>query len=124
MKVLLSIKPEYVERIFAGTKRYEFRRVIFKSRSVKTVVVYTTSPVQKVIGEFDIDTILSDTPERIWRRTSSFSGISKKALMAYFGDKTTVYAIKVKEPRRYPVPLDLQEAFDTFPPQSFVYIQS
>ena len=25
---------------------------------------------------------------------------------------------------KYPVPLDLQEAFDTFPPQSFVYIQS
>jgi len=37
MKILLSIKPEYAEKIFAGTKKYEFRRSIFKNPDVKTV---------------------------------------------------------------------------------------
>ena len=44
---LLSIKPEYAEKIFAGIKTYEYRRKIFKDGSVKTVVVYVTSPIKK-----------------------------------------------------------------------------
>lgn len=30
MKAMLSIKPEYVERILSGEKTYEFRRTIFR----------------------------------------------------------------------------------------------
>ena len=52
MKVLLSIKPEYASKILDGTKRYEYRRAIFKRTEVTTVVVYASDPVRKVIGEF------------------------------------------------------------------------
>jgi hypothetical protein len=52
--VLLSIKPEFVEKIFSGLKKYEFRRVIFKSKSVSRVVIYASSPVQRVVGEFAV----------------------------------------------------------------------
>lgn len=30
MEVLLAIKPEFVEKIFSGEKKYEFRKVVFK----------------------------------------------------------------------------------------------
>ena len=30
MQVLLSIKPEFAESILAGSKKYEFRKVIFR----------------------------------------------------------------------------------------------
>jgi predicted transcriptional regulator len=33
MKVILSIKPEYAFKIFDGTKKFEFRRVIFKKKT-------------------------------------------------------------------------------------------
>ena len=46
MKVLLSIKPEFANKIFEGTKRFEFRKSIFK-KEVKTVVVYASSPLQQ-----------------------------------------------------------------------------
>ena len=36
MKIVLSIKPEYAEKIFSGSKKYEFRRMIFKAPDVKT----------------------------------------------------------------------------------------
>ena len=55
MRVLLSIKPEFAELIFKGTKKFEFRKSIFKNSEIKTVVVYASSPMQKVIGEFEID---------------------------------------------------------------------
>lgn len=32
MKVLLSIKPEFANKIFEGTKRFEFRKSIFKKK--------------------------------------------------------------------------------------------
>ena len=58
MKIILSIKPEFAAKIFEGTKKYEFRRAIFKNKNVKKVVVYASSPVQKIIGEFEIEDII------------------------------------------------------------------
>ncbi len=123
MKVLLSIKPEFAEKIFAGTKRYEFRRSIFKNPEIKTIVVYASSPVQKVIGEFDIDYVLNDGVDSVWEKTKNYAGISRDFFMEYFGDKEKAYAIKVKECRRYERGLNLQEMFGiNYPPQSFVYV--
>src|SRR5258708_10038551 len=56
---VLSIKPEYAEAIFSGKKRFEFRRAIFK-HDIKVVVVYITSPVGQVAGEFNVDDIITD----------------------------------------------------------------
>ena len=68
MKVLLSIRPEYAEKIFNGKKKYEYRRVIFKNRNIHSIVVYATKPIKKIIGEFEIDEILSDRPNKIWEK--------------------------------------------------------
>ncbi|WP_431293479.1 ASCH domain-containing protein [Pedobacter sp. P26] len=81
MRVLLSIKPEYAYKIFEGTKKFEFRKIRFKNPNIKTVVVYASSPVQKVIGEFEIEDILSFDPDRIWRITEKYSGISEAFFM-------------------------------------------
>lgn len=47
MKILLSIKPEFADKIFEGTKQFEFRKSIFKDKTVRKVVVYASSPIQK-----------------------------------------------------------------------------
>lgn len=39
MKILLSIKPVFVEEIFKGDKKFEYRRTIFKRKDIKKVVV-------------------------------------------------------------------------------------
>lgn len=122
MKVLLSIKPEFAERIFDGTKKYEFRKAIFKNPNVKTVVVYASSPVQQVIGEFEIEDILSDDPAGLWEKTKEFSGISEEFFFDYFELRETGFAIKVKKPKRYKKALNLQTAFNATPPQSFRYL--
>ena len=50
MKALLSIKPEYVEKIISGEKEYEYRKRIFKQK-IKSVIIYCTMPVGEIIGE-------------------------------------------------------------------------
>lgn len=118
---LLSIKPEYAEAIFRGEKRFEFRRAIFR-KPVDVVVVYTTSPVSQVIGEFDIEEVISDTVEGLWGRTQRRAGIDRDRFFSYFAGRDTGYAIAIGSVRRYPQPLDLSASFGIRPPQSFVYI--
>jgi predicted transcriptional regulator len=125
MKVLLSIKPEYAEKIFNGTKKFEYRRVIFKNKEVKTIVVYASSPVQKVIGEFDIETIEEQAIEDLWNISKEYSGIDRNYFTQYFRDKKRGYAIKIKSTRRYQKSLCLRNDFNiSTPPQSFIYLRS
>ena len=121
--VLLSIKPEFAHKIFDGTKKYEFRKQIFKDSSVKKVIVYSSSPEQKVIGEFKIDTILRDTPSAIWLQTRDYSGISQAFYDEYFRGRQNAYAIKVASTRIYEQKKDLSDFDIMFPPQSFAYVK-
>lgn len=122
MRVLLSIKPEYAERIFNGTKRFEFRRSIFKNSSIKTVIVYASSPMQKVIGEFEIDSIINEDLKALWETTKQFAGIEKDFFDSYFSEKQKGFAIKIKNTKRYSEPLCLKKDFKLTPPQSFLYL--
>lgn len=124
-RVLLSIKPEFVDKIFAGLKRYEFRRVIFKSKSVSKIVVYASHPVQRVVGEFEVGGILALSRGRLWKQTKHFSGIAKAYFDEYFADKETAYAIKIVGPKRYLKPMALEYLCPSArPPQSFMYLPS
>jgi predicted transcriptional regulator len=123
MKVLLAIKPEFAEKIFNGTKKVEFRRCILKSDKISSIIVYASSPVQKIIGEFEIDEVLKGSPEYLWCETSKDAGISKSYFDKYFGDKVTGYAIRIKSYKKYRYPLCLKLDFNiSHPPQSFQYI--
>lgn len=122
-KVLLSIRPEFADKIFDGTKQYEYRRALFKSQNVLKILVYASSPVQKVVGEFEIEEILSLDPSQLWKRTQLYSGISKKYFDQYFQGKRVGHAIRVKKPLLYEKPLDLKSNYDIKqPPQSFAYL--
>jgi predicted transcriptional regulator len=122
MRVLLSIKPEFANKIFDGEKKFEFRKVIFKNPNVKTVVVYASAPVQRVIGEFEIENILSSEPSTIWEKTKKHSGITEAFFYQYFAEREIAHAIKIKKVKKYKHPLLLRENFNVVPPQSYVYL--
>lgn len=125
MKVLLSIKPEYVEQIFNGTKKFEYRKSIFKDKSVTQIIVYSTMPVGKIVGEFSIEEILSDEPKAIWFETKEHSGVQKRFFEEYFKGRKNAYAIKIANPSLYDIPIDPKELNIAFtPPQSFMYINT
>ena len=122
MRVLLSIKPEFAEKIFNGTKKYEFRRSVFKNKDVKTIVVYASSPVQRVIGEFEIDSIINEDLPLLWNKTKDHSGITENFFFEYFNNKEKGYAIKIKRAKKYDKSLSLKDDFNASPPQSFMYL--
>lgn len=122
MKVLLSIKPEFANKIFDGSKKFEFRRSIFKNNKVKTVVVYASAPVSKVIGEFDIEQVHKMELNKLWNETKKSSGITKDFYDLYFTGKEEGFAIQVKNPRLYNKAKNLKEEYGMVPPQSFAYL--
>ncbi|WP_288206712.1 ASCH domain-containing protein [uncultured Parabacteroides sp.] len=123
MKILLSIKPEFVKEIFSGKKKFEYRKSIFTNKKVTSVIVYSTMPVGKIVGEFTIETVLVDKPQILWKKTSEYSGISKKFFDEYFAGRDQAYAIKIGTLLPYDNPINPYEKWNSFvPPQSFRYI--
>ena len=121
MKVVLSIKPEFANKIFDGTKKFEFRKSIFKNENIKSIIVYASSPVQQVIGEFQIGLIHNHDLDTLWQLTQEHSGISEEFYYQYFANKEQGFAIEVIKPKLYKKPKCLREDFNLLPPQSFAY---
>lgn len=123
MKILLSIKPEFVKEIFTGNKKFEYRKSIFKNDKVKSVIIYATMPVGRIVGEFLIENILQDVPSKLWEDTSSKSGISKTFYDIYFKGRKKAYALEIGKLIQYENPINPYEVIEDFvPPQSFKYI--
>lgn len=123
MRILLSIKPIFVNEIIAGKKLYEYRKQLFKHTEIRTIVVYASSPVCKIVGEIEIEDILEDRPDVIWKKTKCKSGVSSSFFFDYFKDKEIAYAIKIARFTKYKNPLSLEDLKEGMkPPQSFCYI--
>lgn len=119
--ILLSIKPEYVERIFNGSKKFEFRKHL-PQKNVERIVVYSTDPVQRVVGEVDVLGTLTMKPSPLWETTKTTAGISRAKYRAYFQGCTTAYAFQLGQTYIYDTPKTLEEMGINSAPQSFVYL--
>jgi predicted transcriptional regulator len=125
MKILLSIKPEYAERILDGTKKYEFRKRVHTNPLVRTVVIYATMPVGKVVGEFSIEQVHAETPKHLWAKTKFASGITQSFFADYFSGRDIAYAIEVKKVKRYATPKRIKDFLPSgVAPQSYAYIEN
>lgn len=124
MNVILSIKPEFVEKIFSGEKKYEYRKVLFKQK-VDTVYIYASRPISKIVGEFKIEEIICDTPENIWKQTKCKSGVSKKFFDKYYKGKDKAVALKIREYKEYKEGINSESIVPNFKvPQSFIYVST
>lgn len=123
MRALLSIKPEFVDKIFSGQKCFEFRKSAFR-QEVSSVVIYATSPVCRIVGEFEVKGILQETPQMLWRKTKTRAGISKEFFFQYFSGREQAVAIIIGNTKKYEQEIDPYEESKGhfFPPQSFRYI--
>lgn len=127
MNVLLSIKPEFANKILSGEKSYEFRKTKINHTSpTETVFMYSSSPVQQIVGYFTLKNQIEADPEELWSKYGSESGIEDRSrFMKYFSNSDKGYAIEIEDPWQFQDPVDPRIHFDEFrPPVSFQYIKS
>ena len=120
-KILLSINPEYVEKILNGNKKYEYRKVKCR-QEVDKIIIYSTYPIKKVVGEATVDKILEDSPTRIWETTNKESGINIDFFEKYFKGRKTAVAYKLSNIKIYDKPKEIESYGLKVAPQSFVYV--
>ena len=125
MIILMSIKPQFVEKIRRGEKKFEFRRVLPKHQEVDRIVVYASKPVGKVVGEISVAGYLTLTVEEMWDATKDISGLTREEFFNYFHGKKNAHAIAIESYQDYeqPLPLDVLLPGKT-PPQSYCYLNN
>lgn len=123
IRVLLSIKPTFADAILEGKKIFELRRTLFRNPTVRKIVIYASSPVRRVVGEFTVGGVLALKPDKLWEAVGEGSGVERTFFDEYFRGCEVGFALKVRRPRRYVQPLTLKEHSGlSRPPQSFRYL--
>jgi len=122
--VLLSVKPEFVSKILDGSKRWEFRRVLWNDISGKFVYVYASAPVKRVVARFQVSTVYAGiTQEDLWRITCDRAGITQEQFYKYFGDLEKCSAVNITQLEVLREPFDPRSVDPSFKaPMNFRYI--
>lgn len=124
--LLVSIRPEYASKILDGQKTVELRRRFPEARAIgATILIYSSSPVQAIVGYATIKDVLRLPVKSIWQEHAVAACISKADFDAYFAGLTEGYAILLTDVKPLSNQLkanDLQEEFGFVAPQSFRYV--
>ncbi|TGK15723.1 ASCH domain-containing protein [Leptospira fluminis] len=121
--VFLPIKPEFAHKIISGEKNIEFRKK-FSTQDVDTIVIYSSSPEQRVIGYATIDSVVIDTPDSLWNRFSKKGGIDKDRFSSYFDGKETGIGIRIKSVSKLKEPMTpAQLGIQGVIPQNFKFLE-
>jgi predicted transcriptional regulator len=125
--LLVSIRPNFVEAIFARTKTVELRRVKPRVQSGDLVVIYASGKTKGIVGAFEVAGVTMGSPKYIWRRHNGGSGLRKEEFDLYFAGTNRGYAIRIGKLWKHPVAVALgtlrMRRAGFRPPQSYHYWQ-
>lgn len=125
--LLISIKPEYANKIFDGSKTVELRRVRPRLREDDIVIVYASCPEKALFGWFEVERIIEENPSKLWHKVENKAGINRKTFDSYYEGATLGYGILLKKSFPFNKPIDLEtikEKWSEFrPPQSYHYLK-
>jgi len=118
----MSIHPRYADAILEGTKEVEFRKRALAS-DISIVLLYATAPVRRLVGTFQLSDTLTANPRDLWQQFAPVGGIEKDAFDAYYLGRDVGVALLVASPRRFDIPVRLEQLSPSpGPPQSVAYI--
>lgn len=123
--LVLSIKPQYSEKILVGKKTVELRRRFPLTTAPGSIAyIYSTSPVRALVGAAEIHEVERLPISTLWQRHGKSASIRKADFEAYFQGLSEGYALMMARPRVFSRQLDLSELKERFgfkAPQSFLY---
>ena len=128
-KVLMAIKPIFAERILNGIKKYELRRKVFPLNSGDKVIIYESSPVKAITGEFTIGRVSELNSEEVIKmiKRGELPGSDERDIPYVTGNRP-ILVLEVKNPIRYAIPIPLEtikEYVPKFrPPLSYVIVRN
>lgn len=123
---LVSIRPLYAEKIINGAKTVELRRRFVNEIDPGAVVlIYSSSPIQAIVGYAAISGVQRLPIEKMWRKHAEAACIRRRDFDSYFAGLEVGYAILLGTVRRFRqafAAAELRKRFGFVPPQSFRYL--
>lgn len=122
--MLMSVKPQFSQKIFEGGKTVELRRE-FASRNGSPVLLYETSPVKKMSGYLRIKEI-KKLSMRGLKKLSEKAGVDKEFIETYFEGKKRGFAIEIDEAFELSDKISLKKLRENGinPPQNYCYLKA
>ncbi len=118
---LLPIRPRYAHLIIEGIKKVEFRKVCFRLEPTH-VVVYASSPTQRILGHFTVAGIEQASPDELWENYGGVGGVGYEDFADYYSACPLGIAIRVGDVHPLDEPVPLTAIWGGAVPQSFAYI--
>jgi predicted transcriptional regulator len=121
---VLSIRPTYIDRILGGLKTVELRRRFPRAPGTSTVLFYSTSPVQAIVGHAILEGVSHLSLRALWNRFATAAAVTRNEFDAYFRGVEHGCALRLTKVRALSNPLhltDLKQKFEFSPPQSYCY---
>lgn len=126
--ILISLESRHAENIFAGHKRVELRRRTMNVSPGATLWIYVKLPVGSIVGHARVGEVHASSPNALWRRYGSVSGLSRREFFSYFGGAEQGVALVLEQSKRLRSSLSLKalrQVDDGFqPPQFFARLTS
>jgi predicted transcriptional regulator len=124
--LLISVRPEFAEKILNGTKTIELRKSSPNVSVGDLVIIYSTLPEKAIVGTCVVKEIIKKAPLQLWRIHSSKMGIDRKRYFEYFKDTNLAIGIVLTSIDKLDKKLSLdsvRKAIPKFsPPQTFRYL--
>lgn len=123
--ILMSIKPQFLEKIKSGEKVIELRKKFNPKWAGCRVTLYSSNPTKSLYGRAVIQNIKKDNPKKIWDDYEHDIGCTKEQFDSYAGECDQLYAISLINYEDYLTPLPLPQLSylldkeDLRPPQSY-----
>jgi len=126
--LLLSVRPQYLSKIFAGTKRIEIRRKFSTKWHGHTVNLYASGPTMQIMGHARVSRIVVKPPEQIWEQFKHEIGCSFEDFNAYTVGASEIYALELDDVTPFRMPISRTDAASFIgerlvPPQSYCTLE-
>jgi predicted transcriptional regulator len=125
--LLLSIRPTFAERILAGTKTVELRRVKPSARVGQSVLIYGSAPTMALLGTATVDRVDVEDPKTLWPRVRASAGVTRAEYVDYFDGAQRAAAIWLRDVVRFAEPVGLATLRQRWPwfraPQSYCFVR-
>ncbi|AFZ04539.1 hypothetical protein [Calothrix sp. PCC 6303] len=130
--LLISIKPEYANKIFEEqTKQVELRRVRTRVKTGDIVIVYASSPKKTFLGFFEVNFVVEKKASKnglkeFWEQVKDHAGIKRKDFYKYYEGASVAVGIFFINAKKFENPIELHRLKEKIsylrPPQSYRYL--
>lgn len=107
--ILISIKPQYVNKILSGCKLIELRTRKVNVPAGTKIWIYSTLPEGEIVASGIIERIELTSPENAWEKYSEILCINNNDFNEYVGDNTEVCLLHLNHIKELSKKLSLKQ---------------